>query len=63
VCSGVYQSSIVTPFKTGFPEETFFCEPTALYSAGDAPTVASKVLAIGFLRQTGSFSRRGNRLL
>jgi hypothetical protein len=36
----LYTEFIVSPFKEKFPEEKLFCEPSALFSDGDAPTVA-----------------------
>jgi hypothetical protein len=55
----MYTKCIISPFKDAFPEEKTFCEPSTLFSAGNAPTVAAKVLVIGFfatnrfLKQTG----------
>jgi hypothetical protein len=46
----VYTKSIVNLFKAAFPEVTTFCDPTGLplFSEGNAPTAAAKVLVIGF---------------
>ena len=45
-CLALYTKFIVSPFKEKFPEEKekLFCAPSALFSEGDAPTVAAKVL-------------------
>jgi hypothetical protein len=57
----VYTKCIVDPFKASFPEEKTFCEPTALFSAGNAPTAASKVLVIGFFATNRFFQQTGER--
>jgi hypothetical protein len=56
---GVYTKSIVNPFKAAFPGVTTFCAPSALFSAGNAPAVAAKVLVIGFFRDKSVLSADG----
>ena len=60
-CLALYTKFIVSPFKEKFPEEKLFCAPSALFSECNAPTLAAKVLVIGFFAtKVGSFRRRGN---
>ena len=60
-CSALYTKFIVSPFKEKFPEEKLFCEPSALFSDGNAPTVAAKVLVIGFFASNRFFQETGER--
>jgi hypothetical protein len=60
-CLALYTEFIVSPFKEKFPEETLFCEPSALFSEGDAPTLAAKVLVIGFFATSRFFQETGER--
>ena len=57
----LYTKFIVSPFKEKFPEEKLFCEPTALFSKGDAPTLAAKVLVIGHFATSRFFQQTGER--
>jgi hypothetical protein len=58
----VYTKSIANPFKAAFPGVTStFCEPTALFSAGNAPTAAAKVLVIGHFATNRFFQQTGER--
>jgi hypothetical protein len=62
-CLGVFTKCIVDPatrpFKAVFPEVATFCEPTALFSAGNTPTAASKVLVVGFFATNRFFPQTG----
>jgi hypothetical protein len=60
-CLALYNEFIVSPFRAAFPEETLFCEPSALFSDGNAPTVAAKVLVIGFFATSRFFQETGER--
>jgi hypothetical protein len=60
-CSALYTKFIVSPFKEKFPEEKVFCEPSTLFSEGDAPTLAAKVLVIGFFATNRFFQQTGER--
>ena len=60
-CSALYTKFIVSPFKEKFPEEKVFCEPSTLFSEGDAPTLAVKVLVIGFFATNRFFQQTGER--
>jgi hypothetical protein len=57
----LYTKFIVSPFKEKFPEEKLFCEPSALFSEGDAPTLAAKVLVVGFFATSRFFQQTGER--
>jgi hypothetical protein len=57
----VYTKCIVDPFKAAFPEEKTFYEPSTLFSADNAPTVAAKVLVIGFFATNRFFQETGQR--
>jgi hypothetical protein len=57
----LHTKSIVNPFKAAFPGVTTFCEPSALFSAGNAPTAAAKVLVIGFFATNRFFQQTGER--
>jgi hypothetical protein len=57
----LYTKFIVSPFKEKFPEENFFCEPSALFSDGDAPAVAANVLVIGHFATRRFFQETGQR--
>jgi hypothetical protein len=56
-----YTEFIVSPFKEKFPEEKLFCEPSDLFSEGDAPTLAAKVLVIGHFATSRFFQQTGER--
>jgi hypothetical protein len=58
----LYTKFIASPFKEKFPEEKLFCEPSALFSDGDAPTAAAKVLVIGHFATRRFFQETGERL-
>ena len=60
-CLALYNEFIVSPFRAAFPQETLFCEPSALFSDGNAPTVAAKVLVIGFFATSRFFQETGER--
>jgi hypothetical protein len=60
-CLDVYTKFIADPFKDAFPEEKTFCEPPALFSDGNAPTVAAKVLVIGHFATSRFFQETGAR--
>ena len=60
-CLALYNEFIVSPFSAAFPDETLFCEPSALFSDGNAPTVAAKVLVIGFFATSRFFQETGER--
>jgi hypothetical protein len=57
----LYTKFVVSPFKEKFPEEKLFCEPSALFSEGDAPTPAAKVLVIGHFATSRFFQQTGER--
>jgi hypothetical protein len=57
----LYTKFIVSPFKEKFPEEKLFCEPSTLFSEGDAPTLAAKVLVVGFFATSRFFQQTGER--
>ena len=57
----MYTKCIVDPFKAAFPEEKTFYEPSTLFSADNAPTVAAKVLVIGFFATNRFFQQTGER--
>jgi hypothetical protein len=57
----LYNEFIVSPFKEKFPEEKLFCEPSALFSDGDAPALAAKVLVIGHFATRRFFQETGER--
>ena len=57
----MYTKFIVAPFKAAFPEENLFCEPSALFSDGDAPAAAAKVLVIGHFATRRFFQQTGER--
>jgi hypothetical protein len=57
----MYTKCIVSPFKAAFPEEKTFCEPSTLFSAGNAPAVAAKVLVIGLFATNRLFQQTGER--
>ena len=59
-CLALYNEFIVDPFRAAFPKETLFCEPSALFSDGNAPTVAAKVLVIGFFATSRFFQEPGD---
>ena len=60
-CLALYNEFIVDPFRAAFPKETLFCEPSALFSDGDAPTLAAKVLVIGHFAANRFFQQTGER--
>ena len=57
----LYNEFIVAPFEAAFPEEELFCEPSALFSDGDAPAAAAKVLVIGHFATRRFFQQTGER--
>ena len=58
----MYTKCIVGPFKAAFPEEKTFCDPPALFSAGNAPTAARRrCYVIGFFAANRFFQQTGGR--